>query len=153
MNILILEDDANRIGTFKRKLAHHDLTIVETAQDAIGQLATKCFDVIFLDHDLGGEQMVSTVGANTGSEVVRWMCANIEVACHVIIHSLNTPAAIDMHAKLTIIGMACQRIPFTNLITLLDDPSFIMPYEPIIDECPMCGAMDDVNEHICSDGI
>lgn len=125
MRIFILEDDQIRIQAFRAKLASHDLTFAETAQDAITILGSNFFDAIFLDHDLGGEQMVGTEGANTGSEVVRWMCQHQENVCHVVIHSLNTPAANDMYDKLSNIGMVCQRIPFTRLVRLMDDPNFI----------------------------
>ena len=126
MRIFILEDDHERIKTFRVKLASHELAIVENAQDAITLLSNdQAFDIMFLDHDLGGEQMIGTEGANTGSEVVRWMRSNQQQYCPVIIHSLNQPAAEDMKAKLEEVAMECYRIPFTTLVDKLDDPTFI----------------------------
>lgn len=133
MRIFILEDDHERIKTFRSKLIGHELVVAETAQQAINILGThkdattrdSRFDLIFLDHDLGGEQMVTTSGRNTGSEVVRWMTLEMGKCPSVIIHSLNTPAAIEMQNKLCDIGIDCHRIPFTTLVSRLDDPTFI----------------------------
>jgi CheY-like chemotaxis protein len=133
MRIFILEDDHERIKTFRRKLIGHEIVVAETAQEAINALGThkdamtraSRFDLIFLDHDLGGEQMVSTAGRNTGSEVVRWMVTEMGKCPSVIVHSLNTPAALEMQNKLCEIGVDCHRIPFTKLVHDLDEPNFI----------------------------
>ena len=135
MRIFILEDDHERIKTFRRKLIGHEIVVTETAQDAINTLGTERdamdrasrFDLIFLDHDLGGEQMVATAGRNTGSEVVRWMVLEMGKAPLVIVHSLNTPAAMEMQAKLCDAGFDCHRIPFTKLVHDLDEPNFLRP--------------------------
>ena len=132
MKILILEDDLNRIETFKVKLGlQHELTFVDTAEAAIEELHEK-FDVVFLDHDLGGEQMVDTADENTGSEVVRWLTETEKGNSHVftsfIIHSMNLPAAKSMEntLKYHFSKDYVHRIPFTSLVTnYLDDPSWI----------------------------
>ena len=126
MRIFILEDDQERIATFRRKLSGHTLTVVETAKAAIDVLENdQAFDIGFLDHDLGGEQMVSTESANTGSEVVRWMRPNQRNYFPIIIHSMNQPAALDMQANLEDVGMVVYRIPFSKLVHDLDDPTFM----------------------------
>lgn len=135
MRILILEDDVeDRVPHFRYWLTQKpDVTLVftETADEAIRALQcgeidqSKSFDLIFLDHDLGGEQMVGTEGKNTGSEVVRWMVANLRTYCPVIIHSLNYGAAVDMKQKLEDMAMECYRIPYSELKHKLKDPSFI----------------------------
>jgi len=128
MKILILEDDHNRIATFRDKLGErHELTIVETAEDAISKLKSDIFDVIFLDHDLGGEVYVSTEDKNTGSEVARWMSQAKLNQPYVIIHSLNTPAAASMAVTLKGIDITgCWVIPFTTLVSQhFNDPSFL----------------------------
>lgn len=131
MRIFILEDDHERIKTFRRKLIGHELVVAETAQAAINALGCERdamtresrFDVIFLDHDLGGEQMVATAG----SEVVRWMVLEMGNAPLVIVHSLNAPAAMEMQAKLCDSGFDCHRIPFTKLVHDLDESNFLRP--------------------------
>jgi CheY-like chemotaxis protein len=127
--IFILEDDKKRISAFQQKLIGHSITIVETAQMAIMALDTEEFDMIFLDHDLGGDQMVDGSEKNTGSEVVRFM-----EKMHredgwlwptTIIHSLNTYEARKMEAALMVMGITVHVIPFTNLLPLMDNPNFI----------------------------
>ena len=123
MKIFILEDNQDRISLFREKLKGHDLTIAETAQEAINALGTNKnamtreshFDLIFLDHDLGGEEMVGTNGANTGSEVVRWMAQEMGSGPSIIVHSMNAPAALEMQEKLRDVGFYCHRVPFINL--------------------------------------
>lgn len=153
MRIFILEDSPVRIATFRRKLIGHDLTIAESAQQAINTMRaardvetrSSRFDLIFLDHDLGGEEMVGTEGANTGSEVVRWMALEMGVCPTIVVHSLNAPAATYMIMKLTKAGFDCHYIPFTTLNGKLDDPNFITP----VDECPECGGFVGANDHVC----
>jgi len=126
MRFFILEDDHRRIKTFRSKLIGHELVIAENAQDAIRILSDdQAFDVIFLDHDLGGEQMVSSDDKNTGSEVARWMKSYLKQYCPVIIHSLNPDGAKYMRHALEDVAMEVYYIPFTSLADKLDDPSFI----------------------------
>lgn len=75
-SILILEDDMNRVKQFKERLfeAFGDdkvLNHVSVAEDCIVAIMREEFDLIFLDHDLGGEVYVSSTHTNTGSEVAR----------------------------------------------------------------------------------
>lgn len=127
MRIFILEDSHDRIDTFMRKLNNHEVVVLETAEDAIRWLEGDYgFDIIFLDHDLGGQpsEYCDVNGTNTGSEVVRWMQKN-KPFCPVIVHSLNEPAARSMMTNMEDVGITCYRIPFTKLITDLDNPNFL----------------------------
>jgi hypothetical protein len=98
-----------------------------TAEGAIRTMENEEFDFLFLDHDLGGEVMVSTEREDTGSEVVRWMVQqNWTNKPAIIIHSLNTPAARSMQAALKEGGFDHTHVlPFTALNTYLDDANFI----------------------------
>jgi len=135
MRILILEDDVReRVPIFRLKLTQRpDVTLrfAETAQEAIIALSDGeanpewAFDLIFLDHDLGGEQYAHTESKNTGSEVVRWMRSNLTRYVPIIVHSLNAEAARDMKLKLEELGMEVHYIPFNILKGKLDDPNFI----------------------------
>jgi len=134
LNILILEDDPRRMEIFVAKLTpKHSIYWVDTADAAIKALAKDKFDVVFLDHDLGGEppmfygQNCDISDPNTGSEVVRWMVKDDYTDSPVVIvHSINTPAAENMEHKLTYAGFENHRIPFTKLVdTYLDDPNFL----------------------------
>jgi len=125
IKILVLEDDPKRIETFRSTLGQHDLVVTTEAADAIKALQENVFDIIFLDHDLGGEAFVAIEDKNTGSEVVRWICNNANLSSQIIIHSLNAPAALNMKCKLEKVGLVAERIPFTSLVEQLYDPRFI----------------------------
>ena len=129
MKILILEDDENRVVTFVKHLPIWlDVTYVTTAEAAIEKLSTDEFAIVFLDHDLGGEVYVDPSNPNTGSGVVRWMLENVETVHDpdIIIHSMNTPAAMAMEQDLKGKYGFVHRIPFPTLVTnYLNDPSFL----------------------------
>lgn len=88
--ILILEDSDERIGQFRKNFINAELIIVKTSKEAIIELKNKKFDIIFLDHDLGGK-VFQTPGENTGYEVAQWISKNLKDS-KVAIHSLNMPA-------------------------------------------------------------
>jgi len=130
LKILILEDDINRIRTFAAKLSpdRFDVVFVTTARGATDHLEALDFDVVFLDHDLGGDVYVDPSNENTGSGVVRWILQNMESVGQptFVIHSLNTPAAEAMERDLGSPFEHVYRIPFTQLVSnYLDDPTFL----------------------------
>jgi len=126
MNVFILEDDMNRMEWFhnnmSRLLDSYDYNII-AAEDVA--TAKKLFEVwngefgmYFLDHDLGGEQMVSIQEPNTGSEFAKWLVeqgvkGNKET---IYVHSLNPAGAINIMANFD----KSIRAPFTWLVTGLD---------------------------------
>ena len=97
MRVLVLEDDKNRVREFKQRMLEIGVVAdyVDKAHDAIKLLGEKEYDLIFLDHDLGGEVFVNVANSNTGSEVARWISAH-PVTCPVVIHSLNPVGADNM---------------------------------------------------------
>jgi len=103
-NILILEDDENRMVEFYDRFKGAESADVEflinhaeTAEEAINFLKSTTYDLIFLDHDLGGETYVDVNNKNTGSEVARFMNeSEIEFNGNIIIHSMNDIAAENM---------------------------------------------------------
>ena len=135
MNIIILEDDDNRIEKFVSLFP--SAQIVKTAKECIDildrqvgsredapieQLArsnkgNKPCDLLMLDHDLGGEIYVDTNYSNTGSEVVRWIEKNKPEIKEIIIHSYNHSAAMMMIETLIRCGYDAKRILF--------DPSWV----------------------------
>lgn len=72
LNILILEDDDVRMKQFYRKFIGNNVVHTERADECIHFLKKGRFDVLFLDHDLGGKVMVSS-GSGTGYEVAEWL--------------------------------------------------------------------------------
>lgn len=124
----MLEDDPRRIEIFRKALARHAVSYVETARACIELLETEKFDVVFLDHDLGGEVYVDRNNTNTGSEVVRWLKLHIEDLdpCF-IIHSHNTDEAMNMEFDLKRANFSqVHRICFRDLhMKHFNDPSFL----------------------------
>jgi len=89
MNILILEDDTDRHTAFKQRLIGTNIVIVETAEECIQLLDTDLWDMLCLDHDLGGQVFVPS-GPGTGYEVACWLEEHPDVMpTEVILHSLN----------------------------------------------------------------
>lgn len=118
MKILILEDDPNRNASFMKYLNEHSLTIATTAVAVINALESGYkYDSIFLDHDLGGEQMVDSQESNTGAEVARWMAkSSMSKDTPITIHSLNPAGAENMLNILHEFTMV-RRVPFTTLLS------------------------------------
>ena len=75
MKILILDDDWNRHKQFKKRFVGATTHHVETVGQCILALQMSCWDALFLDHDLGGQQMVES-GDNTGYAVAVWLRDN-----------------------------------------------------------------------------
>lgn len=137
MKIFILEDDINRVRVFADRLGRqHTLVFADTAQKAIEIIqgeteGGQSFDVMFLDHDLGGEIYVDTEKENTGSGLARWMEGYEAVYTLIgqpviVIHSLNPAGVHYMAETLKKQFSNIHTIPFTCLLDkYLDDPSFL----------------------------
>jgi len=107
LKILILEDCPERQKKFCDNLMAADsIVIVENPSDAKAKLNEEEWDVLFLDHDLGG-QVYQESKEGTGWEVADWLSKNESRKPPTIIcHSLNTagrnnmlsllPGAIDL---------------------------------------------------------
>lgn len=118
MNIFILEDSTYRIQRMKDDLFFHTLTITTSVEQAKAEFRPP-YDLLLLDHDLGGDIMVPEDHINTGSEFVRWLidlyqnCQPHELPCRkAFIHSLNFGAADSMASHLENLGMDAAPFPF-----------------------------------------
>jgi CheY-like chemotaxis protein len=90
LKILILDDDKGRLADFRNNLSGHTVDCVETVSETIEWLNKKTYDVVFLDHDLGGKQLVPS-GPGTGFEVAEWLRDHPDRKPKtIIIHTLNT---------------------------------------------------------------
>ena len=88
MNILLIEDNTNRITFFKNALKKHKLTVCGHARAAKRAIKKEKFDIIFLDHDLRGKPEDPS-SDNCGSEVARFiMDKGIECNC-IVLHTEN----------------------------------------------------------------
>lgn len=108
MKLFILEDDPIRIEKFKTMFSKHDVDLVENAQDGIRLLNENKYDYIFLDHDLGGEQMVDSYEDNTGYTVAKEIPNGPNSGTPIIIHSFNPIGAANMKSILP----GSRRMPF-----------------------------------------
>ena len=122
MNILFLDDNPQRVTRFKR--SYPDAAIVTTAMDCIAAMEKRAFDVVFLDHDLGGQSFVDSGDSDCGMAVVRWICSPLRpvdpVALY-IVHSRNPQGAAKM-------GKALRRKKGFNSVIVRDFHSFFPDY-------------------------
>ena len=103
MKILILDDMQERHEAFSKKYKSpaYKLTHVISAKKCIEALEDEEFDMVCLDHDLGGKTFV-TSGENTGYEVCEWITNNVDKVkdTPIVIHSYNPVGAKNMAKKL-----------------------------------------------------
>jgi CheY-like chemotaxis protein len=108
MKILILDDDQTRHDGFKKNLIGFDLEHTYTSKECIEKLKNNTYNMVLLDHDLGGQVFVDS-GENTGWEVSEWLSKNPDKKPkHIIVHSWNPVGANNM--KNVLITALC--IPF-----------------------------------------
>jgi CheY-like chemotaxis protein len=116
-NVLFLDDSENRIGyaVVIFQTLGYEFTIVKTAEQAIKKLFEKDWDVVMLDHDLGGEVYVDSGREDCGMEVVRWIRNNHPNVRKFIIHSWNVPAGSTMTYALRNCGYVAVYCPFDTV--------------------------------------
>ncbi len=117
MNILFLDDDPNRTRSFRSEIPYAQF--VETASGCIEKLKSEHWDVVFLDHDLGGEVFVDPKRDDSGSAVVRWIESNKPKIQKIVIHTCNHLVAGNMATTLSNAGYETNVVPFHNLIRSL----------------------------------
>jgi len=102
MRILILEDNQERVRQFMKKFIGAVVLCTEDADECIEFLKVRDWDILFLDHDLGGEVYVRSFGdKKTGYTVAKWLSENMDrIPKHVFIHSLNGPGAWNIQSRL-----------------------------------------------------
>jgi N-acetyl-beta-hexosaminidase len=107
VKIFILEDDQARISAFKSAIKpEHDVTICKwlKGKDGAFELFKPPYDLILLDHDLGGMQYVESDGVEeTGYQFAKWMVAledKLYPDTAVIVHSYNPTGAANIVALL-----------------------------------------------------
>ena len=110
MRVLFLDDYSERYERMVQVCpdAVHAKTVAET----IALLRTLTWDVVCLDHDLGGEMFADPSRPDCGMAVVRWMVENRPAVGRVIVHSANFESAPIMRDTLAAAGYAVEWIPF-----------------------------------------
>jgi len=115
--ILFLDDNKYRHKTMKSYLLHDEAYTVE---DAVSLLQKKQYDAVFLDHDLGGEEMVSSDREDTGMSVAKFMVENKIETKLVVVHSNNPGGAANMASLLRSAGYNVVQTPFTSLVSMIE---------------------------------
>ena len=100
MKILIVEDDQQRIDWFEREFKDADVVVVKEAEDGIREVEATKYDVIFLDHDLGGRAFVESHDPNTGFQVALAIVKSPNKNTPIVIHSWNPAGAGNMQSIL-----------------------------------------------------
>lgn len=97
MRIFVLDDDFDRLPAFRKKW--EDVTHATDPIAAAEILRTQKFDIIFLDHDLGGPYTRGPLG--DGIDLAKVMAEEkLHVDTPIVIHSLNKVGAYNMHCEL-----------------------------------------------------
>lgn len=116
MKVLILEDDQERAKTFLQR--YPDAVVVDSAHDCIKHLSEH-WDVVYLDHDLGGSSMPDSVREDCGYEVVRHILEHQPEHLRqtkFVVHSANPIRARIMAEDLRRAGYNAEHKPFINLL-------------------------------------
>ena len=115
MRILFLDDDENRHNKFAQTHIGEYITQVRTVEACIDAIKNNPrYDLISLDHDLGGQVYVEAV-EGTGTEVANWMATEMapeKMPDRVWIHSFNPAGAKRMHDILAAAGIPVRKRPF-----------------------------------------
>ena len=113
MNILFLDDDKRRADKFFEKICPNSAIWTQTVETTILMLSKfDPWDFVYLDHDLGGEQLVNSNRKDCGMEVVRWIVQHKPNIDQIVVHSWNSPAGNEMVAKLRDAGYNAEYKPF-----------------------------------------
>lgn len=123
MRVFILEDDPVRQIGFMGALLGHEVTMCASVLNA-KEAFKPPYDIILLDHDLGGLQMVDSADEDTGYQFAVFMCEQPTWLSYrssqVIVHSFNPEGAQKMANLLHEDGYKVVKIPYgTKLLQWL----------------------------------
>ena len=113
MKVLFLDDRGERLDIAVVRYKEHGPFLVRTAAEAIAMLENVQWDLVCLDHDLGGESFVDSDREDCGMEVVRWIESHLPVIGKIIIHSSNPEASYQMFWRLRAAGYSVVRERFS----------------------------------------
>ena len=114
MRILILEDSAERIFEFKKRLMAHEVIYTMDTKECINLLKTQKWDYICLDHDLSN--VMEKPGEGTGYEVAQWIAEHPKRSPRrILIHSMNNVGAAAM---MMVLGRADIRATYIPCLWL-----------------------------------
>lgn len=114
MKIFILEDDPYRHKGFIEACVGTDLTIASSYEQAI-KLWNPPYNLVLLDHDLGGHQFVQSDGIErTGYHFVEWLITGhvLDLNTPVVVHSYNPEGAAKMVDALLSLEVPANAYPY-----------------------------------------
>lgn len=113
-HVLFLDDDFRRTDEFLARMRAQPCTLVTvtTVEECIVRLGERSYDLVLLDHDLGGETFVDSARDDTGMEVVRWLKGNPGDHAGFVVHSMNAVAAAAMYFELSGMGYPVHQAVF-----------------------------------------
>ena len=113
MKVFVLEDDPNRVEWMKKNFSSKlEWDLTDQADEAVAILKKEKYDLILLDHDLGGEQMVDRSVYNTGYTVANKSHETKNKDTIVIVHSYNPAGAKNMMDVMKDNNVACHYFYF-----------------------------------------
>ena len=117
--VLIVEDDESRCDWFRLRLAHFELDVTCSVEQAIEWLGAREYELLLLDHDLLDAHYFSDEpdDERTGYAVAAWLAShpNAQPRATVVVHSLNYAGARRMIEKLVEAGFDAECVPFHYL--------------------------------------
>lgn len=124
MDILLLEDDPQRILWFQGRAGRHTMHITQRVAQAIDWCKQRQYDLICLDHDLADHHYEGLFKGyaepleSTGYDMAQYLAgdARRQTNARILVHSVNLTGAIRMTEALK--GRRVMRTPFTMLRTL-----------------------------------
>jgi len=122
MRAFLLEDDPLRVAWFESRFP--DIVVARTVAAALYSFEGLKPDFVFLDHDLdltesGNGYYAPRQGDGTAF-VNSVLCQELRYpglrrAQRIVIHSMNPVGSYNMWQALDAVGIASERIPFSNL--------------------------------------
>ena len=112
MRVFVLEDNSSRMVKFRRELIGNRVDHAETLDAGREMILANKYDLIFLDHDLGGKEMVDSADEDTGYHLALIIASddrNKETPC--VVHSCNPAGADNMVRALP----HAVKVPFPSL--------------------------------------
>lgn len=108
MRIFILEDDHMRIARFREWFDGHDITQVDSCLSI--DAFQPPYDVVFLDHDLGGRQLEDH--EDNGHAFAKLIKGNLSNVGTIIVHSFSPDGARNISDELGGPPNGCFVAPF-----------------------------------------
>ncbi len=112
--ILFLDDNEERMKWFRSEVPSAGLAFSSSEMIELLQRSGPV-DVLYLDHDLGGKEMISEGEGDTGMVVVRWIESHRPPIKKIVVHSSNYFGALRMEATLADAGYDVERMSFVQM--------------------------------------